>query len=337
MKFLKKLFIVLLILVIILLIIAVMLPSKRHVEASLNIDTPAKYVYEQVVNFKNWDKWTPFRDNDTAMKISYSGPHRGVGAIMSWVSEKEGNGSMTITEVIPNKKIKTRIDFEGWGSSFSEWVFVDSNNSTKVIWTMSLENLGFPVGRYMGLMMSSMIKKSFEKGLARLKKVSEDYAKTITIFSTSDISIKETNPKFALVIKDSSECDEVGELYERVFSQLGQFVGMNKIEMDGPPFSICYLWDTINNKFVCETGFYVKEKTNGKDNIKFIELPKQKVVSAIHTGSYDMSGKTHEALDRYIADKKLQVVGPPVEVYILGQDAEPDMTKWQTEIYYPVK
>jgi effector-binding domain-containing protein len=338
MKILKKIIVVLLILVVIVLVVAALLPSKRHIGASITINTPSKIVYEQVVNFRNWDKWSPFNEADTAMKSFYVGAPKGVGAIMRWESKEQGNGVMTILEVDKNKKIHDKIDFEGQGSSFSDWLFVeDSNKTTKVTWNLELDNLKYPVGRIMGLIMKSMIEKSFKKGLANLKKVSEENFKMLSIFKTTDIKVKQTEKQYAIVIKDSSACDEVDVLMGKVYGELGQYAGMNKIEISGFPFAICSIWDEKNNKYVAEIGFPIKNKTDGKGNIKCIEIPSVIVVSAIHNGAYETSGNTHMAIDNYIKENKLTCVGAPTEIYITDPESEPDMTKWKTEIIYPVK
>lgn len=338
MKILKWIIIVIAVLIVVLLLIAAFLPSKQHIESSVTVNAPAKAIYEQVIDLKNWEKWSPFNEDDPEMITSYDGAPKGVGAIMSWESKKQGNGAMTITEAENNKSIRTRLDFEGQGSSISDWKFEeDSNKTTKVTWTMEIEDMKYPIGRFMGVMMKSMITKSFEKGLATLQKVSEEYFKILSTFSTTDMQVKQMEKQNALVIKDSSTCDDVESLMGRVYGQLGQFVGMNNIEMGGYPFDICYVWDEKANKFVADIGFITKNKVEGKDNIRYLEIPAQKVVSAIHNGSYETSGETHMAIDKYIKENNLVCIGPPIEYYITDPEKEPDMTRWQTEIVYPVK
>ncbi|MEI6852609.1 MAG: SRPBCC family protein [Bacteroidota bacterium] len=338
MKILKKIIIILLILVVIVLVIAALLPSKRHIEASITLNTPASSIYEQVVNFRNWDKWMPFKEGDTAMKSTYEGAPKGVGAIMKWESKTQGNGVMTILEAIKNKSIRTNIDFEGQGSSLSEWKFEeDSNKTTKVTWSLDMDHLTYPVGRIMGLVMQSVVTKSFEKGLANLKKVSEEYFKAVSTYKTTDIQIKKIDKQFAIVIMDSSKCDEVDIMMGKDFDALGRFIGENKIEITGAPFARAYLWDEKANRYVAEIGFPVKNKVQDKGNIRSIELPATKVVSAIHNGSYETTGFTHMAIDKYIKDNKLVVIGIPMEIYLTDMTKEPDMTKWKTEIVYPVK
>jgi effector-binding domain-containing protein len=337
MKILKKIIIILLILVAIVLVIAAFMPSKRHIEASLTINAPANAIYKQVIDLRYWNTWSPFQEGDTAMKTSYSGELKGVGAIMSWQSKKQGNGVMTIMEAIKDKSIHTKIDFEGQGSSFSDWKLVEDNYKTTVTWSMEMDNLKYPVGRIMGLLMKSMITKSFNKGLANLKKVSEEYFKALSFSKTSEIKIKQTEMQYALVIKDSSKCDDVDVLFEKIYGEIGQYVGENKIEVTGHPFGRYFVWDAKADRNVMEAGFFIKNKVAGKNNIRCIELPSEKVVSAIHYGPYETTYDTHIAIDQYLKENKLTTNGIPLEIYIKDPGSQPDMTKWETEVIYPIK
>jgi effector-binding domain-containing protein len=338
MKILKRIVVILLVLIVLVLIIVAFMPSKRHIEASLTINVPAKVVYEQVANLKNWDKWSPFQEGDTAMEVTYSGPPRGEGSVMSWKSKKEGNGVMTIMETQKYKSIHTKLDFEGQGTSYSDWIFVeDSNKTTKVSWTMDIENLKYPVGRIMGMVMNSMIMKSFEKGLAKLKKVSEDYFKVSSVYKTSDIKVEEQPMQYALVIKDSSKCDDVDILLGKLYGEIGRYIGENKIDVAGHPFARYYVWDEKADKNVMEAGFFIKNKVAGNDKIKCIELPAGKVVTAINYGAYETVYNTHNAIHKYLEDNKLTSIGCPLEIYTNDPEKEKDMTKWETEVIYPVK
>lgn len=337
MKFLKKVIIVLLVLIILLLVVLYFLPSKRLVEESVYIKSPAKYIYEQVIKLKYWDKWSPFSEGDTAMKTYYDGPPQGVGAIMKWESKKQGNGVMTIMEAEQDKHIKMKMEFEGQGISYSEWVFVEQGDSTKVVWTLSIENLKYPLGRLLGIFMPNVIHKSFKRGLANLKKVSEDYVTVMNTFKTSEVTIKEMEKQYILYMKDSSNCSEVDVLIGKIFGDVMQYSGMNQIECIAPPFARYLVWDEKADKNVMEGGIFVKGPVAGKDNIKFAEIPAQKYARAIHTGAYETVYQTHMVIDKYIKDNKLIVTGSPMEIYITDPEKEPDMTKWETEVLYPVK
>lgn len=337
MKFLKGLIIALLIIIIAILVVAFFLPSKRHIEESIYIKSPAKHIYEQVVIMKNWKKWSPFSETDTAMKTYYDGPPQGVGAIMKWESKKQGDGIMTILETEKDKNIKLKLEFEGQGVSHSEWIFTEEKDSTKVAWNMDIENLTYPLGRILGIFMPGAIHKAFHKGLENLKKISEEYCAALKKFSTSEINIKQEDKKHALVVKDSSKCSEVIMAIGKIFGTVMQYIGANKIECTSPPFVRYLFWDEKADKCTMESGVFVKGPVASSGNIKYVEIPAQKVVSAIHTGAYESISNTHAALNNFIKEKKLIISGAPYEIYITDPEKEPDITKWQTEVCYPVK
>ncbi len=172
MGILKKVLLFLLGLIILMAIATIFLPSKSHVERSLTINAPASNVYAQVVNFKNWEKWSPWKKADPTMKLSYSSANPvGKGASYSWVGEKSGEGTMSILSEIPNKEIKTKLDFKDMGTSYGTWKFEPAGNGTKVTWGFDSELSGF--SKWFGLMMDGQLGGQFEEGLADIKKLAE--------------------------------------------------------------------------------------------------------------------------------------------------------------------
>lgn len=63
----------------------------------------------------------------------------------------------------------------------------------------------------------------------------------------------------------------------------------------------------------------------------------QKTVSVKHSGYNKQITAAYIALNNYISDRGLQIVGPPWEEYVTNQVLESDTAKWQTNVYYPVK
>ncbi|HOV12546.1 MAG TPA: GyrI-like domain-containing protein [Bacteroidales bacterium] len=337
MKILKKIIIALLVIIALILLVLLFMPSKRHMEESINIKGPAKNIYEQVITMKKWEKWMPFSEEDPEMKIFYEGAPKGVGAIMKWESKKQGNGSMTIEEAEAYKKIKLKLEFEGQGISHSDFLFTETGESTDVVWSLDIENLKYPIGRLIGIFMPGTIHKSFHNGLVTLKKVSEEYTSALGIFKTSEVSIKKMEKQHALYIRDSSRIDEIDMIIGKLFGELYQYLGMNRIECTAPPFVRYLVWDEKANKNVMEAGVFIKEPVKGNDRVKYQEIPVQNYVRAIHTGAYESVHNTHMVIDKYIIDNKLTLTGAPMEIYITDPEKEPDITKWETEVLYPIK
>lgn len=170
-----KILIGLAILAAVLVVIVAMQPSDFRVARTATISVPAAVVFAEVNNLPKWQAWSPFVKLDPDMKVTYSGPESGVGAISSWDGPKAGAGSMTIVESRPDELIKFRLDFTKPfpGTSPAEFVFVSKGDATEVTWEMTGKN-NF-ICKAMGLIMSpdKMLGGEFEKGLADLKKISE--------------------------------------------------------------------------------------------------------------------------------------------------------------------
>lgn len=190
MDILKKVLLFLLGLIILMAIATIFLPTKSHVERSLTINAPASNVYTQVANLKNWEKWSPWNKADPGMKLTYSSNNPvGKGAHYSWVgtNDQSGKGKLTIVEAAPNQSLKTKLDFEGMGTSYGTWKFEPSGNGTKVTWGLDSEMSGF--SKWFGLMMDSMVGGQFEEGLAGIKDLAESMPAPIATPTVNEVPV----------------------------------------------------------------------------------------------------------------------------------------------------
>lgn len=115
-------------------------------------------VHAQVDDFRAWTAWSPWEDLDPDLERTYSGAATGAGARYAWVgNSKAGEGHMEFAASTPER---IEIDLEPRGEG------------TRLVWTMSGErNLVLAVlGK---LFFDKAIAKDFDRGLARLKAVSE--------------------------------------------------------------------------------------------------------------------------------------------------------------------
>jgi uncharacterized protein YndB with AHSA1/START domain len=174
-RFLKKVGYSLLGLLILLLAISFLLPAEQRIESTVSINAPIQLVFEQVNDLRNWESWSPWKKMDPMMEMSYSNPPSGKGAFYNWRSNdpRIGNGKQIITEVIPNEKIVTAVDFEKWEDSVSEFTFKQEKKSVDVTWSMQHRVGGNPVNKYMALFQKGTVRRMFEKGLQAIKEKTE--------------------------------------------------------------------------------------------------------------------------------------------------------------------
>ena len=65
-------------------------------------------------------------------------------------------------------------------------------------------------------------------------------------------------------------------------------------------------------------------------------LAAAEIATTVHHGVHDDIGVTYGALGSWVTDNALSVAGPVQEVYAVGPADTPDMTRWRTEIGWPV-
>jgi hypothetical protein len=179
MKFLKALLIIIAVIIVIVLVLSLISPTTIHVERSASITAPKSLVYDNVSRFENINKWTPWADYDSNMKMTITGTDGTVGATSSWVgNDKVGQGSQTIQQLVPDDRVDMDIHFIKPYDSHAQayYQLSDSNGATKVIWAInsSMPRPWNAMGLFMN--MDKMIGQDFERGLDKLKKLSEDEA-----------------------------------------------------------------------------------------------------------------------------------------------------------------
>ena len=86
-----------------------------------------------------------------------------------------------------------------------------------------------------------------------------------------------------------------------------------------------------------DIGLVVDKETPGKGRIRFEKIPAQKVIMAYYIGDYNNFSPVYDALHQTIKESEMQITGNPCEIYITGPQQEKDSTKWETDIYFPVK
>ncbi|MBI9070813.1 MAG: SRPBCC family protein [Melioribacteraceae bacterium] len=169
MKIIKILGFIVLGLIAIFLIVAAFLPSEYSVSRETTVNVSADSAYNQVVVFKDRNKWDPWLALDTEAIVTITNTE------YSWKGEIIGEGKMKVLESEPNKSIHSKLTFLSPNQMTSDvyWNFesVDST-TTKLTWTYAGE-LGYPAERYFGLFLEDMMGPQFELGLSNLKTLLE--------------------------------------------------------------------------------------------------------------------------------------------------------------------
>ena len=146
------------------------------VTRSVDVSAEPSRLHALVDDFHEWPKWSPWEDVDPALRRTYTGADRGVGAHYAWSGNRRaGQGSMEIVSSTP-EKIGVKLVFEKpWKAENPvEFRFDPSGAGTRVTWTMTGDNKGMAAVFAKVFNMDKMLGKDFDKGLARLKAVAEE-------------------------------------------------------------------------------------------------------------------------------------------------------------------
>jgi effector-binding domain-containing protein/ribosome-associated toxin RatA of RatAB toxin-antitoxin module len=343
MRFLKRLLFFIIALVVLLFIVSFFLPSKMHVERSIKVNTKADAVYAQVNDIKTYNNWMPWNRKDSAMKQTYGPTTAGTGAYYSWESKHRevGNGKLTITESVPNKKVITQLDFMENGTAIGGWEMNESNGATDVKWFMDSEASGGflwkAMGKYMFLFMQGAVEKDFDKGLADLKKVAETTPPPAPVKEpTITLEEKDMPAATALVIPNmtANSADEVGKKLGDAYAKIGEAAAKAGLKITGMPYAV---YQGQNAPFVFDAGMPIDKKPAAvPEGMQIAEMPARKAAVAHYFGPYELMGKGYDSLKAWLLkSNKMNKNTLPYEIYVGDPMKEKDPYKVQTDIVWP--
>jgi hypothetical protein len=162
-------------LIALLLLAGLLLPNAARVERTITTTASPDTVYGIVNGFARFNEWSPWADLDPKTRYAYSGPPTGVGASMTWTSDKAevGSGSQEILAVEPGRSVTTRLDFDSNVATSTMRIEPATGGGSRITWSFDTSFEGNFAGRYFGLLLDRMIGADYEKGLARLKALAE--------------------------------------------------------------------------------------------------------------------------------------------------------------------
>lgn len=149
-------------------------------------------------------------------------------------------------------------------------------------------------------------------------------------FSTIQVEAQPT-----MTIRATTTADKIPELLGVHFGEVYAHIVQGGQQPAGMPFSRYYAMDGHTVDFEC--GMPVASPMEGAGRVQAGELPAATVATVTHTGPYDNLPQTWSALFEWMGSQGLQPAGPPWEVYVTDPGAEPDQSKWRTDIFFPVQ
>lgn len=346
MRALKTLLIIVVALVVFGLLLGLVGPKHSHVERSVAIGAPQSVVWNHVATLRGHDAWSPFRDLDPAMKVSYEGEDGALGSKSTWEGPEAGKGMQEITAVEPGKSMIVGLHFmEPFSEEAEASIALEpAGDSTKVTWAYDGEN-SF-IARIMCVFqdMDAMMGPVFASGLSKLKQLSEaDAAKlaadlkarTFRGYVVDEVNMPATT---YCGVRQTVKWADMGAFFGTNFGKVAQAVGQAGLKLGGAPTGLFYEWDEANKRADLMAAMpVVADSTVKVAGCTLVTVPAGKALMVAYRGNYEGTGEAHAAIDDMMKAKGLVLRAAVIEQYITDPTQEPDTAKWVTNIYYPVR
>ena len=339
MKALKYILFLLLIAIIGLAIYIAIQPNNFEVNRTRTIKAPPEVIYDNVIDFKNWEAWSSWVEADPDMKITLPEQTSGIDGSYSW-EDKDGIGTMKTTETIPNKSIQQQMQFADFPPSDITWSFKpNEDGSTDATWTISGKDLPFGFKAFATLMggMEKQIAPHYERSLEKLDSI---VVASMKVYSINVNGISQHGGGYYIYNTASCKISDLANKMQEMMPKIALYATNNKIKMAGAPFTYYHKWDEENNAVMFSCCVPTTEKViSSEPDILTGQLKPFKAVKTTLKGNYTNFKEAWETAYKYINDNDIEALpnSPALEVYQTDMMHTPNPANWITEIYIAVK
>ncbi|KAA3650848.1 MAG: hypothetical protein DWP98_03820 [Bacteroidetes bacterium] len=335
MKILKWILIVLVAIIAIFLVYSSTQPNKAIVSESIEINKPAKVIYQELVNFPNWGNWSVWSKMDPDMKNVYSEKMGEVGSSSEWTSENPnvGSGKQEVVELRENEYMKLQMNFADWpGTKYAEFILKEQEGVTTVTWTYEGSETPFYLNFTNGFI-ETMLAQNYKDGLVNMKSYMESLETVVE--NPKNLEIVEVEPQNILSIKDSTTAGQISKKLMELYTELSIYLEMHKdVKANGKELALYHFYSP--DKVILEAAIPYSGKAKNDGRVVVKQTPSGKVIKGIHYGSYETSGDIHEAIEKYMTESDIEYIGPCWEVY-MNNASEVNPESLETQVFYPIK
>jgi effector-binding domain-containing protein/carbon monoxide dehydrogenase subunit G len=321
-----------------LVVVGLFLPRHSRVEVSTRVDAPPATVFALLNDFRRVDLWSPRTATDPNARVIFSGPNRGVGATVTWDGVIVGSGTQTIVESRANEHVATMINPGEPGEARTWFDIGREDGRTRVTWGFAHDHGLNLVGRYFALLLSGVVKREYESGIAALKELAESLPRTD--FGSLDVEHLLVEPLQIAYLPTTSlpEPAAISEAMGKAYFEILSFIDRHGLAEAGAPLSIVRGFAGSQLRF--DAAIPVRSVTDATPRegtaVKLGTTYSGTAIRIRHTGSYRQLGNTHRKIAAYLAALGLERNGDAWETYISDPTRVPE-AELLTEVYYPVR
>ncbi|MEZ4802333.1 MAG: GyrI-like domain-containing protein [Gelidibacter sp.] len=338
MKSLKYILFLLLIAIIGISIYIAVQPNSFQVTRSRTIKAPASVIYDNIIDFKNWEAWSSWIEENPEIKVQLPEKTEGVGSSYQWVDDGEVGTITTISTDKPSS-IEQKMQIDEFPPSEISWTFKpNGDGTTDVSRTISGKNLPFMFKAYTIFMggMEKQIAPHFERELKKIDSVVVNGMKAYTIKVEG---VTEHGGGFYLYKTTSSTASNIANMRARQEADIRNFLKDNSIQTNGMSFTI-YNEMNDDGSVIMSNAIPVQNKvTVAEDsNILCGYMDRTRALKTTLKGDYSNLGEAWNTAMKYIKDHNLETSDlKPFEIYSNDPEEVPNPANWTTELYIPLK
>lgn len=311
-------------------------PSEYEVERSRIIKAQKSVVFSYVNDYRNWEDFGSWKDDDPDMKFTYSDTTIGKGASYSWEGQSGEGKTETIFEK-ENDSIAQKVIFSG-NEAKAYLTFKEVAGGTKITWH-SKGNLNFMAKAYAVFKGGSdkMIGEMYDKTLAKLDKV---ISYEINTYVIKVDGVVQKNGCIYFQRKVTCKIPEAQKNISLILPSMLRFFKDNNIGLTGSPFILYDTYDIPNNKVSFSVCLPMREEiftAEGSDYTSGTLQPFQALKTTLK-GDYSHAKEAWDKAFAHIKKNNLaeNKSGSYIEVYSTSAAQVKNPSKWVTEIYVPV-
>ncbi|WP_405377697.1 SRPBCC family protein [Nonlabens sp. Asnod3-A02] len=314
--------------------------GKYDITESRIIAAPPSLIYDQLADFKEWDNWNPWlEDEETTSTMGTQ--TKGVDGNYSF-TDPYGNGKMTITGIEPNKYVAMNMFYDNGMTSSNSDVIMDLErveNGTKVTWNIKGEQglLDKVMTTVLGFNMEDEIKPKYTAGLENL----DDYVNNqMSVHQVHVDGIIETGGGYFLYMSSSTKREKLQIVKSQMLQNIMSYMNRNHIDMYGMPRVVYEKIDPTNNSVLFSAALPVenREITATNSNILSSYQEPGKAVKITLNGAYSNLAEAWRKGEEFISQNGLvKAIASPYEIYKTDPMLTPNPADYRTEIYIPIE
>lgn len=151
---------------------------------------------------------------------------------------------------------------------------------------------------------------------------------------TYEVRTEELRPQLTSVVRGEMPASQMAVWLSEAYATVFAYLSSAGVPPVAPPFArFTFLGDTV----AVEAGVPVPVEVAGEGRVEASSLPEGPAAITTHIGRYEDLEHALDAVTAWLAGRGLEPAGPHWEVYYTDPNAEPDPSRWRTDVVVPYR